>query len=111
LVWLEEQDWVGRTLVDTLRKSPDKETHQAFLDRLLDEFRKSALPPVRVALKYEDPELRPGDTRVVQLELTLPLERLNKGRTYRGFIKLMGKRLWLEVVCNGSPKSTKRRPT
>ena len=111
LVWLEEQDWVGRTLVDTLRKSPDKEMHQAFLDRLLDEFRKSALPPVRVALKYEAPELRPGDTRVVQLELTLPLERLNKGRTYRGFIKLMGKRLWLEVVCNGSPKSTKRRPT
>lgn len=109
-VWLEERDWVGRTLVDTLRKSPDKEKHQAFLDRLLNEFRESLLLPIRVALKYDSPEIRPGDTRVVELELTLPLERLYKGRTYRGFIKLMGNRLRLEVVCNGSPRSMKRRP-
>ena len=109
-VWLEERDWVGRTLVYTLRKSSDDEKFQVCLDRLLDEFRKSLLPPVRVALKYDSPEIRPGDTRAVELELTLPSERMNKGRTYLGFIKLMGKRLWLEVACDGSPQSTKRRP-
>ena len=109
-VWLEERDWVGRTLVYTLRKSSEDEKHQAFFDRLVDEFRKSALPPVRVALKYDSPEIRPGDTRVVELELTLPSKGMSKGRTYLGFIKLMGNRLWLEVACNGSPKSTKRRP-
>jgi hypothetical protein len=109
-VWLEERDWVGRTLVYTLRKSPDDERLQAFLERLLDELRKSMLPPVRVALKYDSPEIHPGDTRVVEMELTLPSERMNKGRTYLGFIKLMGNRLWLEVACIGSPNSTKRRP-
>lgn len=109
-VWLEERDWVGQTLVYTLRKSADDEKHQAYLDRMLDELRKSMLPPVRVILKYDSPEIRPGDTRVVELEITLPSERMNKGRTYLGFIKLMGKRLWLEVACNGSSNSTKRRP-
>jgi hypothetical protein len=109
MVWLEERDWVGQTLVYTLRKSVENEKHQAYLDRMLDELRKSMLPPVRVALKYDSPEIRPGDTRVLELEITLP-SGMNKGRTYLGFIKLMGKRLWLEVACNGSPNSTKRRP-
>jgi hypothetical protein len=68
------------------------------------------LPAVRVDLQYDSPEIRPGETRVVGMELTLPSERMDKGRTYLGFIKLMGHRLWLEVACTGSPNSTKRRP-
>ncbi len=109
-VWLEERDWVGRTMVETLRKSTDDEKFMACLERLLNELRRSMLPPVRVTFKYESPELRPGDTHVVEMELTLPSEGMGKGRTYLGFLKLMGNRLWLEVMCNGSPKSTKRRP-
>jgi hypothetical protein len=110
MVWLEERDWVGRTLVYALRESTHEENHQAFLDRLLETFRQSMLPAVPVTLKFDASELRPGDTRVVELALTLPGDRMLKGRTYRGFIKLLGKRMWIEVACNGSPKSTKRRP-
>ena len=110
MVWLEERDWVGRTLVSALRESPSDEAVQPALERLLVQLRKSMLPAVRVALKYDSPEIRPGDTRVVDIELTLPAEGMSKGRSYLGFIKLMGSRLWMEVACTGSPNSTKRRP-
>ena len=104
MVWLEEEDWVGRTFVYTLRESPDKtEGHQPFLDRVMGEFHKSMIPPVRVRLRYDDKEIKPGDTREVFLSMVLP-DGLKKGRTYFGFIKLMGKRLWVEVRCTRSPK-------
>jgi len=109
-VWLEERDWVGRSLVYTLRESPGNEKVEQCLERLLKELRESMLPQIRVSLKYDTPRIEPGDTRVVEIGLTLPSENMAKGRTYLGFVKLMGKRLWLELTCDGSPKSPKRRP-
>ncbi len=113
MVWLEEEDWVGRTFVYALRESPDKiEGHQAFLDRALGEFHQSMVHPVRVSLTSDEADFTPGDTREVFLGITLP-DSLKKGRVYFGFIKLMGMRLWVEVRCTHSPKSseTKRRKT
>lgn len=98
-IWLEEEDWVGRTFVYALRdKAENVEGHQAFLDRVLGEFSRSMIHQVRVSLTCDDPDIRPGDTREVSLGLTLP-EHLRKGRVYFGFIRLMGKRLWIEVRC------------
>jgi hypothetical protein len=99
MIWLEERDWVGRSFVYTLREAAEKEKgHQAFLDRALEQFKKSMVHTVQVSLTYDKADLKPGDTRQVMLAITLP-ESLKKGRTYFGFIKLMGKRLWIEVRC------------
>lgn len=104
MVWLEERDWVGRTFVYALREAAEKETgHQAFFDRALEQFKKSMVHTVQVLLKYDKADLNPGDTRQVMLDITLP-ESLRKGRTYFGFIKLMGMRLWIEVRCTHSPQ-------
>lgn len=107
MIWLEEQNWVGRTFVYALREAAEKaEGHQAFLDQALEQFKKSMVHTVRVSLSYDDANFNPGDTRQVTLDLTLP-DSLKKGRTYFGFIKLMGKRLWIEVRCSRSGKSSK----
>jgi hypothetical protein len=107
MIWLEEQDWVGRTFVYSLRDAAEKEKeHQAFLDRVLEQFKKSMVHTVQVSLTYDKAELKPGDTRQVMLDITLP-DSLKKGRTYFGFVKLMGKRLWVEVRCTHSGKSLK----
>ncbi len=108
MVWLEERNWPGRTLVYALRESPEKEAHQAFFDRVLEEFRKSMIPSSRVSLECDKPLINPGEAREIRLGITLPKE-LKKGRTYFGFIKLSGKRLWLEVQCTGAPKPANRR--
>lgn len=107
-VWFEEQDWVGRTFVYALRESTGKEGHQSFMDKVLADFHESMIPPVNVALEYDTPEIAPGETREVRMKGTLP-EKLKKGRTYYGFIKLLGKRLWVEVQCNGSAISNKKQ--
>ena len=107
MVWLEEQDWVGRTFVYTLREAAERaEGHQAFLDQVLEQFNKSMVHTVKVALSYDDTTFKPGDNRQVTLDLTLP-DSLKKGRTYYGFIKLLGKRVWIEVRCSGSGKPSK----
>ncbi len=107
MVWLEEQDWVGRTFVYALREAAEKtEGHQAFLDQVLEQFKKTMVHTVQVSLSYDDADFKPGDTRQVMLDITLP-GSLKKGRTYFGFIKLMGKRLWVEVRCTHSGKPSK----
>ncbi len=112
MIWLEEQDWVGRSFVYALREAAEKaEGHQAFLDQVLEQFKKSMVHTIQVSLSYDDAEVKPGDTRQVMLDITLP-DGLKKGRTYYGFIKLMGKRLWVEVRCTHSgksPKATRRK--
>lgn len=108
MVWLEERDWVGRSLVYTLRESQDDERYREFLNRFLEDLRVSMVPATRVALACDAEEILPGSTAQATLKLTLPKE-LKKGRTYLGFVKLPGKRLWLEVVCNGTVGRTKRR--
>jgi len=108
LIWLEEQDWVGRTLVYTLRESSKSDNHEDFLNRTLREFQSEMIPSTRVMLETKSSTIHPGEVAEVQLTLTLP-EELKKGRTYFGFIKMPGRRLWFEIECNGVPKSAKRR--
>lgn len=105
-VWFEEQDWVRRTLVYALRESTGKEGYQSLLDKAVSDFHESMIPSVNVELEYDMPEIGAGQTCEVIIKGTLP-EKLKKGRTYYGFIKLMGKRLWMEVQCNGSSISKK----
>jgi hypothetical protein len=108
LIWLEEQDWVGRSLVYTLRESSKSDNYEDFFNRTLKKFQSEMIPSTRVMLESKSSTIHPGDVAEVQLTLTLP-EELKKGRTYFGFIKMPGRRLWFEIECNGVHKSGKRR--
>ena len=111
MVWLREQDWIGRTLVDTLRSCDPKDDYETFANNLLQQFRQDQLQPVRISFQPSRKEpLAPGETLQRQLSLTLPAG-LQKGRHYRGFIKIGEDRIWLELYCNGSAVSEKRRAT
>lgn len=109
MVWLEEQDWLGRTVVYALRESPKSEGHQQFFDRVLEELRSTMVPATRVLFESKQSEIKPGDMAQVLLKLTLPKE-LKKGRTYLGFIKIPTRRLWLEIECNRMLETDERRP-
>ncbi|OGB96094.1 MAG: hypothetical protein A3G35_00670 [candidate division NC10 bacterium RIFCSPLOWO2_12_FULL_66_18] len=109
LIFLEERNWVGRSLVYALRETKQDEGHQAYLDRLVHELRATLSRPARVTLRGGVSEIQPGETREVQLEITLPNE-LMKGRTYVGSTPFMSTELFFEVECNGANNSKKRRP-
>lgn len=109
LVFLEERNWVGRSLVHALRETEAKEGHQVYLDRLTREMRATLVRPARVTCRSDFSELRPGETREIELETELPAE-LIKGRTYFGQTPFMSGELFFEVECNGAQNSTKRRP-
>lgn len=109
LVFLEEQNWVGRSLVYALRETKAEEGHQSYLDRVVRELRASISRPARVMLRGDFSEIHPGERREVHVEIKLP-EELIKGRTYEGSTAFMSSELFFEVECNGSSNSTKRRP-
>jgi hypothetical protein len=109
LVFLEEQNWVGRSMVHALRETTADEGHQSYLDRVLRELRSSIAHPARVNLRGEISEIRPGERRELRLEIKLP-DELVKGRIYEGSTAFMSGELSFEVECNGSSNSTKRRP-
>lgn len=109
LVHLEERDWVGRSLVYALRQMEEGEGHHAYLDRLVREMRATDQRPARVTFHAEPPEIHPGETREIRLEIALP-ETLIKGRTYVRVLPFMSTELLFEVECNGAPQSSKRRP-
>jgi hypothetical protein len=106
LVFLEERDWVGRSAVVAMRDTKDEEGHTAYLDRVLHELKNSLVRPMRINLHFETPNLEPGETRQIALELTLPSE-LRKGRTYFGSTKFASTKLIFKVDCNGAGGSTR----
>lgn len=108
LVFLEEHNWVGRSAVFALRETKAEEGHQAYLDRVLYELKDSLARPARVNLRSEVTELHPGETREVELEMTLPGE-LMKGRTYFGSTRFMGSKLIFTVECTASNHATSGR--
>jgi hypothetical protein len=108
LVFLEERNWVGRSLVQALRDTKADEGHQTFLDRLLRELRVTMARPTRVNIRGGASELRPGETREIEIETELP-DELIKGRTYFGQTPFMSGELFFEVECNGAKNSAKRR--
>lgn len=109
LVFLEERNWVGRSMVYALRETKADEGHQAYFDRLVRELQATISRSARVTLRGEVSEIHPGETREVRLEITLP-EELIKGRTYVGSTPFMSSELFFEVECSGASNSTKRRP-
>ena len=109
LVFLEERNWIGRSLVFALREAKEEEGHQAALDRVLHELKISLARPARINIRTDFAELQPGEARELELEIALPAE-LVKGRTYFGSTKFMSGKLNFKVECNGAQNSTKRRP-
>jgi hypothetical protein len=109
LVFLEERNWVGRSLVFALRETKEDEGYQAYLDRVVRELKVSLTRPARVTIRTGFSELQPGESRELELEITLPAE-LVKGRTYFGSTKFMSGKLIFRVECNGASESTRRRP-
>lgn len=109
LVFLEERNWVNRSMVYALRETAEGEGHQAFLDRVVRELRSTLARPAKITLRGDVTTLEPGQTAEVELEITLPRE-LIKGRVYIGSTPFMSGKLSFELECNGSVNSTKRRP-
>jgi hypothetical protein len=109
LVFLEERNWVGRSLVYALREVAEDDGHQAYFDRVVHELRTTNAGPAKVSISGDHDVLRPGETAEVNVEITLPKE-LIKGRTYIGSTPFMSGKLSFEVEANGSINSTKRRP-
>jgi hypothetical protein len=111
LVFLEERDWVNRSLVFALRETSEDEGHQRYLDRVVSEVRASLVNPARVKVTVNNgAELPPGETMELRLEIRMPSE-LTKGRSYFGSTDLVGGRLGLEVKCTKSRGSRQRRAT
>jgi hypothetical protein len=92
-----------------MRQTKEGEGIQAFLDHLIGELKNSMPREARVELRPEISALHPGETRDLDLAMTLPTD-LRKGRTYYGFAKFMSGELKFKVECNGASQSTKRRP-
>lgn len=109
LVFLEEQNWVGRSMVYALRETKAEEGHQSYLDRVVRELRATISRPARVTLRADVSEIHPGERREVHAEIKLP-DELIKGRIYEASAAFMSSELFFEVECNGSTNSTKRRP-
>ncbi|MFE8072700.1 hypothetical protein QQM79_16705 [Marinobacteraceae bacterium S3BR75-40.1] len=108
-VWLRERDWIGRTLVYSLRDTEESDDYETFANRLLHNFRESLIPPATVRFSPRG-ALSAGAGEVVErtFSITLP-PGIQKGRHYLGFIKICDDRIWIELYCNGAPVSTKRR--
>jgi hypothetical protein len=109
LVFLEERDWVGRSLVYALRETKEGEGHQPYFDRVVQELRSTISRPARVNVRGDVSELEPGQSVEVELEIALPKE-LIRGRTYVGSTPFMSGELSFEIFCNGAVNSTRRRP-
>tara|TARA_R110001592_G_scaffold177076_2_gene417332 strand:+ start:145165 stop:145962 length:798 start_codon:yes stop_codon:yes gene_type:complete len=101
MVWLREHDWIGRTLVYSLREAKEGDSFVDFGGQVLHNFRKDIIPPARIQFKPEKViSIAAGSSIVRTLSLTLP-PGLKKGRRYLGFIKINENRIWLEVYCSG----------
>jgi hypothetical protein len=107
LAYLEEWHLMGRATVEAMRSTENGAGYQAYLDNLVAEIKRSMPQPARVELKAAAAELRPGESREVDLKMTLPSD-LNKNRTYLGFAKFMSGRLQFRVECNGGNTMTRR---
>lgn len=104
MVWLREQNWIGRTLVYTLRETTEEETYEDFANRLLHDFHDEMLAPARIVFEADKPtRIDPGKCLVRTFSLTAPTG-MKKGRRYLGFIKINESRIWLEIYCTGSAK-------
>lgn len=109
MVWLREQNWIGRTLVYTLRETSEEETYEDFLNHLLHSFHDEMIPPARVL--FEPAKiftLGAGKHIVRNLSMTIP-PGLKKGRRYAGFIKINDSRIWLELYCTGNATTPKKQ--
>lgn len=102
MVWLRERDWIGRTLVYSLRETSPEDNYEDFANRLLQNFRASLVVPARISLTPAT-VLAPGEQLERSLALTLPRD-IRKGRQYRGFIKINEYRIWMELHCTGESK-------
>lgn len=106
MVWLREHNWIGRTLVYSLREAEESEKFTDFTDRAFQNLKQSLIPPARIQFSPEKLDALPaGQSLLRKGSLTLPYG-LMKGRRYSGFIKINESRIWLEVFCTGSQKST-----
>jgi hypothetical protein len=110
VVFFEETNWVGRSLVFALRDASAGEGMQRYLDRVLHELVHTMASTTTVTINAPQRTIEPGSTFQLRLAFTLP-DRLTKGRTYSAWLPLAGTRVTFELQCNGAANSTLRRPT
>ena len=110
VIFFEEANWVGRSLVFALREASADEGVQRYLDRVLHELVQSMVGTTTVAISAPQRTLEPGGTLQLRLAFILP-DRLAKGRTYGTWLPIAGTRITFELLCNGTANSTLRRPT
>ena len=102
MVWLREQNWIGRTLVYTLRETGEEETYEDFANRVLHNFHDDMLAPAKILFEPDKLMRIDAGKRVIRsFSLTAPAG-MKKGRRYLGFIKVNTNRIWLEIYCTGS---------
>ena len=110
MLWLEERNWVGHSLVQTVRSIKDDDDYEAYMDALISQFKQSMLPSIPVDFdldesagdppkKGPDLSLAPGDRVTRRVSIKLP-EGLRKGKTYHGFVKIRKFRFWIEIFCD-----------
>lgn len=109
VVFFEEANWVGRSLVFALREIAAEDGVQRYLDRVVKELVGSMASMTTVTIGAPHPTLKPGSTMEVKLAFDLP-EQLTKGRTYGTWLNVAGAHITFELLCNGSANSTLRRP-
>lgn len=108
LVFLEEHDWVGRSAVFALRDTTEEDGHEAYLDRVVRELKATLVRPARIAVRAGESDLEPGETREIELDITLP-DQLMKGRSYFGSTRFMSSKLIFKVECTAGAHSTTGR--
>ncbi len=108
MVFLEELDWLGRSVVHALREATRDEGVVRVLDRLVLELKDTMMPTTPVTLTSAAQKLAPGQSVPVEFEFTLPAA-IVKDRRYRAFMKLFGGRVWLDVEVERNGAATQGR--
>ena len=108
-IFFEEISWVGRALVFAMREADASEGAVRYLDRVFHELRSTMVSTTNVEVHSESKTLEPGAEAFIRVRFTLP-KGLTKGRVYTATLSLGGADVYLELTCNGTRNSTKRRP-
>ncbi len=111
MVWFEERDWLGHSLVQSFREVQNETGYEEYFNTLIKRFKKTMLPAVMVDFDIADNKskgpdlvLKPGSGVSRLLTITLP-PGLQKGKTYHGFVKIHRYRFWLALYCESGQSS------
>jgi hypothetical protein len=94
--------------LNTALRAAGRQGFEKVLDRFAQELAEGVVGPATVKFKLEDPRIRAGETKQVELEIQLP-DEMKSDRGYAGKMRFKNTSLRIEVECKEAPQSSPRR--